>query len=492
VKTTSLLSLLLLLGSITASAEPEVIDKSVAEAASETPSAETKEEAPAKIAEPKPSILTFADKSRITGFPRSIDAARKQVTLASPSLSGETQLKTNKLLEMTLNGKPEDFESDHYALATIEKHFKDPHMDTIRGRLVNLDDETITLETWYAGRIVLKRSMVRSLDIFNKSPSFYTGPDGPEGWVSAGGEISEFWTFKNRSMISKARSGIARQVDITDKAKITFTVNWRASPYFRLIFFSDDGSDDFPSIGYSLNIQRTYLSLYRNSENARNNDIISESIRNLMNAETAEFTIYLDRSKEGTNAVYIDDKEIGTWTGVDDTIFKGKWIHFVPQNTSPTKFSNITIARWDGLLPIKTDAKEDDKESGPQPQKLEGQEIRLANGDIVIGSVNTINKGMAILSTSFGDVGIPINRMRSVALSDNVDEPKMETGDVRAWFHEGGYVTLKLKSLNEKMVQGYSQVWGDAEFNLNAFSRIEFNIWRPELEASRHDSSSDW
>ncbi|MFT6864332.1 MAG: hypothetical protein ACJAVK_002897, partial [Akkermansiaceae bacterium] len=37
-KITSLLSLLLLLGSITASAEPEVIDKSVAEAVSETPS----------------------------------------------------------------------------------------------------------------------------------------------------------------------------------------------------------------------------------------------------------------------------------------------------------------------------------------------------------------------------------------------------------------------------------------------------------------------
>ncbi len=491
-KTTSLLSILLLLSGITASAEPEAVAKPVAEAGSETPSAETKEEAPAKVAEPKPSILTFADKSRITGFPKSIDAAKKQVTLDSPSLSGDTQLKTNKLLEMTLNGKPEDFESDHYALATIEKHFKDPHMDTIRGRLVNLDDKTITLDTWYAGRLVLKRSMVRSLDIFNKSPSFYSGPDGPEGWVSAGGDINKNWTFKNRSMISKTKSGIARQVGIPDKAKISFTANWRGNPYFRILFFSEDGKDDYPSIGYSLNIQRTYLSLYRNSAKARNNDIISESIRNLMNAETAEFTIYLDRSKDGINAIYIDDKEIGTWTGVDDTTFKGKWIHFVPQNENPTKFSNITIAQWDGNLPIETTAKEDDTEKGPQPEELEGQEIRLANGDVVIGSVNTIDKGMAVLSTSFGDVGIPINRMRSVALSDNVDEPKMETGDVRAWFHEGGYVTLKLKSLNEKTVKGYSQVWGDAEFDLNAFSRIEFNIWIPELEASRYDSSSDW
>jgi hypothetical protein len=436
----------------------------------------------------RPSILTFSDKSRISGIPKSVEAEKKQIILDSPSLEGQTTLNTGKLLEMTLHGKPEEIEADHYALATIKGHFRDSHRDTIRGRLTDLDDETITLETWYAGKLTLRRSLVHSLDIFNQSPSFYNGPDGPEGWVSAGGDIDKYWTFKNRTMISKARSGIAREVEIPDKAKISFTANWKSSPYFRLLFFSDDGSDDYPGTGYSLNVQRTYMSVYRNAPNDRNNDIISESIRNLLEAETAEFTIYLDRSKDGTNAIYIDDKEIGTWTGVDDTKFKGKWIHFVPQNTSPIKFSGISVAQWDGILP----AKPEEEEEVDTEDQLEGQEIRLANGDVVIGTVKSIDEGQVSLSTSFGDVGVPIKLMRSVALSNKIDEVRMETNDVRCWFHEGGYITVKLKSLDEKTLKGYSQVWGDAEFDINAFSRIEFNIWRPELDTARYGSSSDW
>ena len=144
----------------------------------------------------RPSVLTFSDKSRISGTPKSVEAEKKQLIFDSSSLEGLTVLNTKRLLEMTLNGAPKKFEADHYALATIKGHFRDSHRDTIRGRLTNLDDKTITLETWYAGNLTLRRSLVHSLDIFSQSPSFYNGPDGPEGWVSAGGNIEKYWTFK--------------------------------------------------------------------------------------------------------------------------------------------------------------------------------------------------------------------------------------------------------------------------------------------------------
>lgn len=483
-KTTLLLSTSLLLGCLHCFAEPE--SEAVVK-----PEATAEDTAKEPVA-PKPSILTFADKSRITGFAKGIDSTKSELTLESPSLLDETRLKTDQLLELTLNGTPQEIESDHYVLATIKKHFRDPHMDTIRGRLVALDDDTITLETWYAGQLTLKRSMVQSLDIFGQAPSFYNGPNGPEGWVAAGGDLDKYWTFKNRSMISKDRSGIARKIEIPEKAKITFTADWRSSPYFRILLFSNDGSQDYPGTGYSLNVNRTYLTLYRNVDNGRNNGVISESIRNLINAESAEFTIYLDRSKQGTNAVYIDDQEIGNWTGVDDTVLNGEWIHFIPQNPTPMKFSNISVAQWDGQLPTKPEEAKDADNGVPKPAALPGQKIHLANGDVIIGTVSTIDDGMAKLKTGFGDIGVPVRLMRSVALPEIEDQVRMETNDVRAWFHEGGYVTIKLKSLDEKTIKGYSQVWGDAEFDLNAFSRIEFNIWEQDLNALRYETGSDW
>ncbi|HBI31663.1 MAG TPA: hypothetical protein DDY45_06470, partial [Verrucomicrobiales bacterium] len=99
-----------------------------------------------KTLKERPSILTFSDKSRISGFPKSVEAEKKQLIFDSSSLEGLSILNTKKLLEMTLNGSPKKIEADHYALATIKGHFRDSHRDTIRGRLTNLDDKTITLE----------------------------------------------------------------------------------------------------------------------------------------------------------------------------------------------------------------------------------------------------------------------------------------------------------------------------------------------------------
>ena len=197
------------------------------------------------LGDPLNSTLTFSDETRITGHPLSIDSDKKILNFTSPSLQGEIPLKTNALLEMTLDGTPKDVKADHYALATIKSHHKDPHKDTLRGRLVHLDDESITLDTWYAGRLTLKRSLVHALDIFKQSPTFFTGPNGPEGWVTSEGSIDENWTFKNRTMISKNRRGIARKVQIPERAKITVTAQWKGTPYFRILFLSDDPSSDF-------------------------------------------------------------------------------------------------------------------------------------------------------------------------------------------------------------------------------------------------------
>ena len=106
--------------------------------------------------------------------------------------------------------------------------------------------------------------------------------------------------------------------------------------------------------------------------------------------------------------------------------------------------------------------------------------------------MNTIDGGIAFLTTGYGKVRIPVKMMRSVGLNGKKDQVIMKENDVRAWFHEGGYITFKLMSLNEKTLTGYSQAWGEAKFDLNAFSRIEFNIWRPELDAARYGTGSDW
>ncbi len=81
---------------------------------------------------------------------------------------------------------------------------------------------------------------------------------------------------------------------------------------------------------------------------------------------------------------------------------------------------------------------------------------------------------------------IPVGRMRSVNLATGeYEEPIRKKGDVRAWLREGGRLTFRLDSFGADSIKGYSQTFGDAEFKLNAFSRLEFNIYNEEFESMR-------
>ena len=232
--------------------------------------------------------------------------------------------------------------------------------------------------------------------------------------------------------------------------------------------------------------------LSRNEKGEQKEDVLNERIDNIREVEEVDLTIYIDRTKNGTSAVYLDDKRIGTWTDTDDTDLTGEWLHFVPgQRTNPLRLSNIAVSQWDGSLPVSSDneavAKGEDEQF-----KLEGQEIRLSNGDVVIGSIQKIDNDLVYLKTDFGEVSVPLRRMKSIALAEIRDEDRMEINDVRAWFHEGGYVTIKLKSFDGKTIKGYSQVYGDAEFDVNAFARIQFNIWDRKLDPARIGGDTDW
>nr|NIP94978.1 hypothetical protein [Akkermansiaceae bacterium] len=116
----------------------------------------------------------------------------------------------------------------------------------------------------------------------------------------------------------------------------------------------------------------------------------------------------------------------------------------------------------------------------------EGQLIRLQNGDLVVGQVGQIIDGVLDIKTKHCDMKIPVGRMRSVNLATGeYEEPIRKKGDVRAWLREGGRLTFRLDSFGADSIKGYSQTFGDAEFKLNAFSRLEFNIYNEEFESMR-------
>lgn len=461
------------------------------------------------------SRLVYSDQTTISGTVSEIDTKSETLTLTSPFLKGETQLKTDSLLELKLNLKAEIPEADHHALATIAPHFEHPMQDTIRGRLIGVDADTVTLKTWYAGQLKLKRSMIRGLDIYANAPSLYNGPNSLDHWVTPSGKPADSWTLKKGSLISRSRTSIARKIEIGERSKLSFRVQWRNYPYFRVSFLANSGTQNYPSIGYTLQVQQSYLNLNRNGGDRQRNEILGESTQQLRNQESAIFEIYLDRRPEGKNAFAIDGKLIKEWEGTDDTQKMGEWIIFGTQSNNPIKISDISVSLWDGRVPTHEESAEPEESIF---EGMEGQRIDLANGDALFGKITKVEDGLTSIQTSLGNVTIPVSRLRSFQLHPKaqpkgededeteegeddkkeqepevlLEEPRRWTEDVRAWFSKGGYVTLRLNTLTEKKITGYSQVFGDAEFDLSAFSHIEFNIWDDDLNEERSGADSDW
>jgi hypothetical protein len=143
----------------------------------------------------------------------------------------------------------------------------------------------------------------------------------------------------------------------------------------------------------------------------------------------------------------------------------------------------------------------EDEEDGGEKNKEEPEpdpkRIRLRNNDHVEGEMLGIENGKVKLKTKFGDMNLPVSRLRSFPLRTKeqrkdfklglYEQPKRRNGDIRAWFADGSHVTFRLDAAGDGRLKGYSQTFGNAEFDTTAFSRIEFNLYpvdgkRPVLE----------
>jgi hypothetical protein len=183
------------------------------------------------------------------------------------------------------------------------------------------------------------------------------------------------------------------------------------------------------------------------------------------------------------------------WTDPDFNAEKlGAALHLVSRDNSPLMISRIDLSRWNGVLEEKPDDRPmnirgmrmgwggDFEEEVPDPAEDEKNDgtMLLRNGDRVRGTVKAIEDGVITIETPYREVKLPVERLRTLALMPvDLEEPKRENGDVRAWFTDGGSIVFRLEGVTADgaSVQGYSQTFGNAIFDLSAFTRLEFNIY---------------
>jgi hypothetical protein len=439
------------------------------------------------------SSIRFSNDDRLAGALESLTP--DTLVWRSPVLEHPAPFFLRNVTEINIPAAPPANAGGHEATINLTNG------DVVRGQLVSVTDTTVSLDTWFAGTIHFNRLMVSSVTVGEKPVFLYQGPNGLDGWRQFGESDEPAWTYSRGAFRSQAAGSIARPDLLPDECSIQFETAWRAdSIALKVVLFSDNPASDGENSGYELSFQRGSVYL-RNSK--KQSFLGSTHSRALLEADKVRVEIRASR-KSGKVCLYINGNILEVWT--DPDVAEGQFgscLHFVSQNTLPLKISSIAIAPWNGVVEQMPEPRlgmmrrqfglpgnpDDEPKPAPAAKPADGA-MELANGDSLEGEILSIQAGVITMKTPLGEVKLPVNRLRTVALKKvDLERAIRKQGDLRAWFPDGSVITFRLDGMADGKLTGYSQNFGTAAFQLAAFQRIEFNIYEPALEDKRGDDN---
>lgn len=435
------------------------------------------------------AFVRFSNNDRLQGS--LVSLTPDTLVWKSPVLEKPASFLLSKVIDLSLPATHKQPEADHVAVVTLRRG------DVIRGQLASVTDKVVSLDTWFAGRMNFNRLMVADLKIEGQMNYTYRGPDSLEGWKQSVGKPA--WTYSRGAFRSEGAGSIARPDLLPEECSVSFDAAWKSDSFsLKVILFSDEPEEDSTSSGYEVSFQRGSIYLRNCKTQAFLGSTHSQAL-----AEYDKVRIELRASsKTGKVCLYINDRIIEVWTDPDMAKGKfGKALHFVTQNSMPVRISGIGVAPWDGVIEKMPEPRiggmrqfgipVPKEEPKPAKEKSEKGRMELANGDTIAGEVTSIEEGRISIKTSLGEVKVPVARFRTITLPEvNSEEAIRKQGDIRAWFPDGSSIVFRLDEVGDGTLTGYSQNFGTATFKMEAFSRIEFNIYEPEFEGKW--STGDW
>jgi hypothetical protein len=288
------------------------------------------------------------------------------------------------------------------------------------------------------------------------------------------------WSFRDGALVGSSFGTIGRDMNLPDMCSIQFDLVIRGNSQFSIGLYSDR-ADNFGNC-YVLQLSSGYTELQRyNSRNGGQNELGSTQLQNIMRREKSRIGLRINKEKKCI-WLLVDDKVVKEWTDPGDFNGGGGNLLFACQPGTFVKISNIKVSKWDGRF---------DDTATPDVKTTEDT-AQLINEDKVSGHLDSIQDGKAKFSSSYAELNIPLDRIEQVALSDaHADQAEQTASDVRAYFPEGGAVTMQLMEWDAKGCTGTSGNFGKANFSPDAFAKIVFNLPSQQQNGGPDDSGME-
>ena len=384
--------------------------------------------------------------------------------------------------------------------------------DMLQGDLVELNDKSLLLDTWYGGKLEIPRESVLALRPGLKSARvIYQGPEGgPDGWKTgnrntgqpmkpfgnnavrmnqpAAGNLAlqivqgrqmaanvgkpataqQGWRYNDNGFLSSTSGPILGRDDLEmpDKVRIEFDIQWANYFGFGLNIFTDNLANEYSGNSYSLRFDHSnvYVYRYRNGSSSRVGGNVPSQMQQPMTR--AHITVCVDKN-EKTIAILVNGKLLNQWKDPGTEFAgKGKGLLFTSRNSYPMRLSGIRITEWDGNLP---ESKTRQRGNG------ESDFVQLKNEDLISGTAKSIKDGNLLLSMKFADVPVKMEDVAMLELNNSPVKEKMGADQVLAHLPASAKVSLKVLGWEDGKVLVESPHFGKAAFDPGIFRKLEFN-----------------
>ena len=476
---------------------------------------------PPGLVPPPPRTTTSVTKSPIAGeHVRLIDGTvfpgkfvtydtEKGLVWRHPFITPDMQIKAPSVAKLTFaKGKLPQQAKPHTASIQLTNG------DRLEGELKSLADGKLTLDTWYAGPLIINQKGIRTLSPgFEAAKTIFEGPINPKNWTFANGANPGIilnrgpvppqlqqrlqqqraqqanqpnWQFDGDGFeVNKARSAMVGRTfkELPDRASIEFEVDWTTYLNLYVNIYTDRLNSYSSCNGYRLQLNQSYAYLYwcsttRGSGRVGNNYRINLGSSATGQKRSVKIALKVDKKKK-LFALYTDGKYRTQWKDTLNKDFTGKGggILFTSYSTYQMRVDNIRIREWNGTLPGQNRAT-----AGNGKEDF----VLFNNEDNITGKLLGINEGNMVFQSALYKDGlkIPLQTVETIHLSkENALPFTVPASSARVTLKGKGQMTMKILDWKDGKITAQSPIFGKATIDEAIVQSIEFNLGKARTNA---------
>lgn len=219
---------------------------------------------------PAEDTILLKNGDRFTGSLLSISSS-KGVEISSPRSPSTISFQSSALesLDLAQSEEAPDFQSEWNEQLTLING------DILPGRIVNLDEQTISFQSFGDRTYEIDRSYLYNLrlGVFPQR-LVYQGPLPLSAWI---GHESTAWIEQDGQLLMDQRDSLYQDVDLARQFLLRFLISWEDEPDFQ-IYFCDDGSNEPGSDRYYISLSSGGLQFRRENSDVNSRFVSLASI----------------------------------------------------------------------------------------------------------------------------------------------------------------------------------------------------------------------